>query len=366
MWIFDSKFGKYPSRSGFRNERVRRRRNFPIYDVFRRNFCLLLALFALGTLTLPSGQCADNGLYDVQEVKPHIFVFVPDDIINQETDPQFNRAGTAGFIITPSEVIVINTTNSPFHGRDLLYEIRERTDAPVKYVIDTDPDGEHILGNEVFADEQATIISTEATRDAISRYAKNLVSRCNQDWRLKARLRGFHVTLPNRVFASEMSINLPGETVTMRTLGVSNPDMDAVVYIPQAKVLFLGDLFQNAYIPRIGSRNIHRWIKALRQVESWDVDTYVPGHGAPGGKKEVAEFRQFLEWLSGEVETRIKEGKSLDQIEKELLPLRNYHWHAPELAPAAVKDVYEQLTTQSPRQGISPPTPSKPRPTTAP
>ena len=69
-------------------------------------------------------------LYRVQEVKPKIFVWIPDDVIDQECDPLFARAATSGFIVTSEGVVVVDTSNSPMHARDLLYEIRQRTDLP--------------------------------------------------------------------------------------------------------------------------------------------------------------------------------------------------------------------------------------------
>jgi glyoxylase-like metal-dependent hydrolase (beta-lactamase superfamily II) len=119
--------------------------------------------------------------------------------------------------------------------------------------------------------------------------------------------------------------------------------------LPAAKVLFLGDLFQNDYFPRIDSRKVHEWIATLRQVEGWDVEVYVPGHGAPGGKKEVAAFRQFLEWLEKEVGARCQEGKSLGEVKRELGPLlEKYKWHAPELVSEALEAVYKQMVKTDP------------------
>ena len=126
--------------------------------------CLLLTAFCL----LPSAYCPAAGwLYKVQEVKPNVFVWVGDDVLDLDGDPQFDRAGTAGFIVTPEGVVVVNTTNSPFHGRELLYEIRHHSELPVRYVIDTNSSGEQILGNEVFTEQQATLISSAKTQEEI-------------------------------------------------------------------------------------------------------------------------------------------------------------------------------------------------------
>ncbi len=303
-------------------------------------WCLLAAFWLLHTATC---SFAAGGLYELREIKPHIFVWIPEDILDQDSDPEFSRAGNAGFIVTPEGVVVIDTTNSPFHARELLFEIRRRTDAPVKYVINTDSSGDHVLGNEVFVDQQASIISTSAAQAELRRYQTELARRQQADWRLQARMRGIHVTLPDQTFGSEMSLNVAGEELKLLNPGRGDSPANAAVYFPRAKVLFLGELFENKYFPRVGSLNVRHWVEILRQVETWDVEIYVPGHGAPGGKKELAEFRRLLEWLTSEVETRIKQGKSLNQVKHDLGSLENYHWHAPELAPEAVEAVYRQL-----------------------
>jgi hypothetical protein len=64
--------------------------------------CLLLVAFCL----LPSALgLAVGWLYKIQEVKPHIFVWVSDDVLDLEGDPQFDRPGTAGFIVTSEGVV---------------------------------------------------------------------------------------------------------------------------------------------------------------------------------------------------------------------------------------------------------------------
>jgi hypothetical protein len=326
--------------------------------------CFLLAAFFLA----PSAYCLAAGwLYKVEEVKPNVFVWVSDDVLDLEGDPQFNRAGTAGFIVTPEGVVVVNTTNSPFHGRELLYEIRHRSELPVRYVIDTNSSGELMLGNEVFTDQQATLISSSKTQEEILHYRELLASRLadgEAGEKLQSRMRGIHVTSPTQTFGSEMALRLGGQEIKLRTLLKNGSGDDAVVYLAAAKVLFLGELFQNSYFPRIDSRTVHDWVDVLRQVEGWDVEVYVPGHGAPGGKKELAEFRQYLEWFRKEIEARFQEGKSIGEVKREVGPLLvNYKWHAPELVSEEVEAVYRQIVrTRASKVGASQPTAQAPLP----
>ncbi|MHB8653301.1 MAG: MBL fold metallo-hydrolase [Terriglobia bacterium] len=238
----------------------------------------------------------------MKEIRPHVFIWIPDDIIYQVGDPQFGRAGTAGFIITTEGVVVVNTTNNPFNARELLYEIRERTDKPVKYVIDTDARGDHILGNEVFVDEQATIISTSIALAQMRDYFQDLTRRTVDDPRMQLRMRGIHPTLPTQTFSGELTLNLGGEEIKLLDLGQGATAGDAAVYLPAAKVLFLGDLYENGYLPRRGMSDVRPWLEILRHVANLDVVDYIPGQGPPGDKNDFEDFRRFLGWVAAQLQ----------------------------------------------------------------
>ena len=342
MWIFESPMQRPADPSKESCGAVRRRGGSPLERHGLHALGTLLSLIIFSTWVF-----GGYGLYQVRELKPNVFAWIPEDVLDQDGDPLFSRAATAGFIITPEGVIVVDSTNSPFHAREVLYEIRRRTDAPVKYVVDTSAAGDHILGNEVFTDQRATIVSTPLAQAEMRRYRQRLDDRMDREgeeaWRLQTRMRGFHITPSTQTFDGEMTLHLNSEQVKVISLFRDGQlSADAVAYVPSAKVLFLGELFENGYFPRIDSRNIHRWIEGLRQMESWDVDTYVPAHGEPGGKKELADFRGFLEWLAGEVDAKVKEGKPLAEVKKEVVPLQTFHWHAPELAEEDVEAVYKR------------------------
>jgi glyoxylase-like metal-dependent hydrolase (beta-lactamase superfamily II) len=314
----------------------------------RRRRIILLAVCFL----LPAACCfllsfplhAARGLYEVREVKPNVFVWIANDIRDFQGDPLFNRAGTSGFIITSEGVVVVDTTNSPFHARELLYEIRQRTELPVRYIINTSADGDRMLGNEVFVDQQATIVATNRARAEMRQYQQELAVRLESDFQLPVRMRGFHPTLPTQTFEGEMVLRLGGQEIKLESwLGPGPLTSDAGVYVPGAKVLFLGALYENGFVPRVGKKDVQRWIEILRQVETWDVQVYVPRRGPPGSKQDIADFRRFLEWLVREVSNRLQAGKSVDEVKNELLSLANFPPGSRDLAPAAVEAVYEQL-----------------------
>jgi cyclase len=319
----------------------------------------IFGIVALVLLVLPrTVRAADDSYYHVQEIKPNIFVWVAEDILNQEGDPQFNRAGNAGFIITREGVVVVNTTNSPFNARALLFEIRKRTDQPVRYVINTGASPDLMLGNEAFEDFRPVILSTPAAAQAMREYKNEFPSRVGNDWRYAVSMRGVHPLPPTETFEKGDTIQLGGVEIRLINLGDNASPGDAAVYLPGSKVLFLGNVFENEYVPRIGAANFDQWIATLGKVESWDADVIVPGHGLPAGKAQVKQFRGFLEWLYGRVRSEKQSGKSLVQIQGEMVPFRGVHWHAPELESEAVTAVYRLLGKNNNQAASSAETPS--------
>lgn len=284
--------------------------------------------------------------YHVQQIAAHTFVWVPDDIVDQSGDPYFSRAGNVGFVITSDGVVVLDASNNPFSARDVLYEIRQRTDLPVRLVIDLGAQGDQMLGNEVFAEQRALIVSSADTEAAMREYHRDLANRLTFDPELPVRMRGIHFTLPSQTFRGQKTFTLGGVAIHVAAVNCGPPGVptgDAVAYLPQEKVLFLGDLYVNHFVPQIGSRDVGCWIRALGQLEKQNALTYVPGHGNPGPGSGVAAFRGFLEWLNASVKAGVDQGKSLSDVEQKLLSSSAFNLLALDLAPRTIAAVYHQV-----------------------
>jgi glyoxylase-like metal-dependent hydrolase (beta-lactamase superfamily II) len=216
-----------------------------------------------------------------------------------------------------------------------------------------------MLGNEVFVDPAVTILASSRAAEEMQQYLRDLSARLEGDFQLPVRMRGIHPTLPTQTFEGEMVLHLGGQEIKLRNnLGPGPPLAEAVVYLPADKVLFLGALFENGFVPRIGTKDVRRWIEILQQLETWDVDVYVPRRGLPGGKEDVANFRQFLEWLTQEVSSRLQQGKSAEEVKNELLPLANFPRGGRDLIPLAIEAVFTQLA-ETPLTAPAPPAEQK-------
>ena len=83
-----------------------------------------------------------------------------------------------------------------------------------------------------------------------------------------------------------------------------------MVYLPQRRILFAGDILFYYVTPPAHNGHITRWIDAIDVVNRMDVDVIVPGHGPIGSKKELAETRAYLELVANELRKRHAIGMS--------------------------------------------------------
>jgi cyclase len=215
--------------------------------------------------------------------------------------------GNCGFIIGEKGVIGIDATVSPESGKELLAIIARITPKPVTTVILTHGDIDHIGGLRAFPGG-LTIIAQENTRrgmEAAVAAGRRMVS-------------AEHI--PNRVVSSDReTVEIEGVKLELLHWAPAHTAGDLVVYLPEQKIVFSGDIFTmdqfRALIHRQQKGSSEGWITTARGVLALNADRFVVGHGD-------VQTRESLQKRTGEVEAereKIKElvarGMSLQQIQ---------------------------------------------------
>ena len=130
---------------------------------------------------------------------------------------------------------------------------------------------------------------------------------------------------------------------------------DLTVYIPQKRVMLMGDLLNTEIHPGQGESagiffsNVKGWIQILDNIMArhLPVETYVPGHGPAHigrGMKDLEEQKRYFVVMRDEVAKMIAAGKTLEQIEKEFkVPQEFAHYTRPERLRSFYKLFYHQL-----------------------
>jgi glyoxylase-like metal-dependent hydrolase (beta-lactamase superfamily II) len=191
-----------------------------------------------------------------------------------------NFISNAGFVVTPQGVVVIDALGSPALARRLLTQIRLITPQPVTHVIVTHYHADHIYGLQTFKAAGARIIAhraaleylnSDTARLRMASSRKDIAPWINQETRLLE---------ADQWLAGEHTLNVGGVWFEIKPMGPSHTPEDLVVYVPQKKLLFAGDLVFRNRVPFVGQADSGRWINALDSLLTMDAETIVPGHGA--------------------------------------------------------------------------------------
>jgi len=192
-------------------------------------------------------------------------------------------------------------------GPKVLAALKTISDKPVKMVLNTHFHGDHIQGNKNFQ-KSSVIVAQENVR-------KRLLAN-NKDTAPTLEM------LPAITFTDRLAVNFNGEEVQMIHYPNGHTDGDSVIYFTKSKVLHLGDMFFFEMFPAVyteGGGNIRQLVVNLDKVIA---DTpadakVVPGHGNLATMQDLKNYVSMLKETIGIVDTKIKEGKTLEQMTNE-------------------------------------------------
>ncbi len=213
----------------------------------------------------------------------------------KNASPQNSFGANAGIVIGKESVAVIDTLISAKEAKQLIKAIRNVTDKPVKYVINTHYHLDHSFGNSEFAKLGAVIISHENCKTNIEKTAKYDIKELTKQYGLTDEdMEGTEIVAPTLSFNDRMQIDLKNLKVELIYIAPSHSGGSILIYLPADKVLFAGDTLFTNFHPYMGESDIDGWIKTLDYIMSLDADKIIPGHGPISGKKDVADMKEYL------------------------------------------------------------------------
>jgi len=234
-------------------------------------------------------------------------------IVNDEG----KAGGNAGFVVGDDGVAVIDTFQDPAPAADLLKEIRKITKLPIRFVVNTHYHLDHVNGNDVFAAAGAVIVAHRNVRAWIRTENMKMLDPPITPEK-QARVRS--IALPNVVHDNRVDLFLGSRRIVVRYYA-GHTGGDSVVSVPDAHVVFCGDMLWKDHIPNLIDATTEAWVKSLDAMPSdYGPSTWVPGHGGVAKAEDVATFRKYLADLRASISRERSSGKSNDAIVKALLP----------------------------------------------
>lgn len=242
-------------------------------------------------------------------------------------DANGNAGANAGFVIGDNGVLVIDTFENEAAAKALLAEIQKLTHLPVKFVVNTHYHVDHVAGNRVFANAGAVIVAHRNVRGWIN--TENLKF---YGAKIKPEEKLFVENLvgPDVTYETELSLFLGSRRIDVKSFE-GHTGGDSVVNIPDAGIVFCGDLFWRKTLPNLIDATTNAWIPTLDEIPALPVQravdgpamraaVFVPGHGDVGTASDVQDFQNYLEYLRGVTQKAMDEGKSGDELVGAVLP----------------------------------------------
>ena len=232
-------------------------------------------------------------------------------------DAKGDAGANAGFVIGDDGVAVIDTFEHPEAANQMLAEIRKLTQLPIKFVVNTHYHIDHVAGNSVFQQSGAVVFAQRNVRAWI--HTENLKF-FGKDIKAEDRTMVETLGAPDAVYDSGVTLFLGSRRIDVRVFP-GHTGGDSVVFIPDANVVFTGDLFWRNTLPNLIDATTSAWIPTLNAITAAAPSaTYVPGHGDVGNADDVRNFKDYLAFLREQVAPAVKQNKSGDDLVNAVLP----------------------------------------------
>ena len=236
-------------------------------------------------------------------------------------------------VVTENGVIVVDGQGDIWQTKLLIENIRKLTQQPIEYVVTASDHGDHVGGNDAFraAYPDVTFISSSVSQKKLY----------NTDNRL------------TQIVDDEQTIKMGDTEIRILNLGRAHTGGDLAVYLPESKVLFLGEIYLRGLFPAMRTAYPSEWIGAIEKAQAMDVSWYISGHGFidddASMKRDLEAFRQSLVAVIAESERLHSAGLPCDSARDcsaaATADWGQYEqWTASEaLASVAVKRVYQEI-----------------------
>jgi glyoxylase-like metal-dependent hydrolase (beta-lactamase superfamily II) len=205
-----------------------------------------------------------------------------------------------GAILGDDGVLVVDTRISHRQADEILADLRSLTDLPVRAVVNTHGHNDHAFGNHRFrpAPIWGHELAVRMIADEGDAQRRRVVAALPN---LAEELAEIVFDPPDRTFAdsADITFDASGREIRLRYLGRGHTDNDIVIVVPDADVLFAGDLLEANATPYFGDAYPLEWPATVERLVELVTGAVVPGHGSVGDRafavRQMTEFRTIAE-----------------------------------------------------------------------
>jgi glyoxylase-like metal-dependent hydrolase (beta-lactamase superfamily II) len=262
-----------------------------------------------------------------------------------------------GIVLGAERTLVVDTGMGPSNGERALAHSRSLAGGTALSLTITHFHPEHGFGAQVFG-PVADIVYNRAQLDELHTKGDAYVALFRSFGpAVEEALQGVVLVDPDDTYEGELDLDLGGVDVRLAEYGGGHTLGDQVVWLPEQRILFTGDLVENRFCPIFpyfppddADVSGLRWIDVLERLEALGPETVVPGHGEVGGAGLITVVREYLLEMRDAVAQAVDAGSSPDQAVEELEPrirARYPDWEQPEWIAFGIRSFHAELAAET-------------------
>ena len=152
--------------------------------------------------------------------------------------------------------------------------------------------------------------------------------------------------LPNTFVDSVQNYDGPNRKIILISKGAGHTESDLIMYLPDDKILFTGDLVFNERHPYVPHGDISKWKKWLDYMNTLNVETVMPGHGDIGNNELLDTMKNYLTDLEISAQNLIDKNHSIDDIESISPPKKYSDWWFDRFYEPNLRFAYQSLISE--------------------
>ncbi|HSJ90909.1 MAG TPA: MBL fold metallo-hydrolase [Ilumatobacter sp.] len=219
----------------------------------------------------------------------------------------------AGLVVGDGASLLVDTLFDLKLTQRMLDLLDDHTrSAPIGTVVNTHANGDHCYGNSLV--RGAEIVASTATAEEMHHVPPSLLAALNADPGAAGELfrsffgefdfDGVELRPPDRTFDGRLELDVGGRGVELIEVGPAHTAGDTLVVVPDAGVVYTGDILFVGGTPIVWAGPLANWITACDLMLGMDVESVVPGHGPITDKTGVTAVRDYLVFVDREASAR--------------------------------------------------------------
>jgi glyoxylase-like metal-dependent hydrolase (beta-lactamase superfamily II) len=294
----------------------------------------------------------------------------------------------AGLIADREHSLLVDTLYDLASTERMLCEMRRRVPAALKIdtLVNTHANGDHCWGNQLVGEAEIissrlaaeemlelspglmlTLLRAASALDRLGPRARHMIGLLGKlgvpriaalaeaadfvvDCFGAFDFRGIRLTVPTKTFEDRLSLSVGDKRVELIRVGPAHTKGDVLVYLPDQRVVFTGDILFIGSHPIVWEGPVQNWITACERMLELDVDVVVPGHGPVTSKEGIRQTKLYWAQLVDAARRGYAEGVTADDLAQQLLSSAFAEWSEAHRLVVNVDTLYREFARDSTRR----------------